>query len=123
MSSPAPAETNPGGRATADVPDKLYFTIGEIGRITGVKPHVLRFWEQEFPSLSPRKDDSGRRIYRRRDVELVMKIKHLLYDEKFTIAGARRALVGEEPEPAEPATLEAIRSELKLVLSLLRESR
>lgn len=114
----------PAESSAARVPsDKLYFTIGEIARVTGVKPHVLRFWEQEFPSLSPRKDDAGRRIYRKRDVELVMRIKGLLYDEKFTIAGARRALLGDDAEAPEPATMEAIKRELKLVLSLLKESR
>lgn len=108
----------------ADLPDdgKLYFTISEVGRLAGVKPHVLRFWEQEFPSLAPKKDDSGRRVYRRRDVETVMKIRRLLYEEKFTIPGARRALMAEGLEQPEPATTEDVKSELRLILSLLRES-
>lgn len=101
--------------------DKLYFTIGEVSKIAGVKPHVLRFWEQEFPSLSPRKDDAGRRVYRKRDVETAVKIKRLLYEEKFTIAGARKALMGEELEPPEALTLDAIKNELKTVLALLKE--
>lgn len=100
--------------------DKLYFTIGEVARIAGIKPHVLRYWEQEFPSLAPKKDEAGRRVYRRNDIETVMKIRHLLYDEKFTIAGARRALMAEGLEPPEPVTLEGIKGELQVILSLLK---
>ncbi len=100
--------------------DKLYFTIGEISQIAGVKPHVLRYWEQEFPSLSPRKDESGRRIYRRHDVDVVMKIRRLLHDEKFTIAGARRALMAENLDPPDPATAESVKEELRVILALLK---
>jgi len=102
--------------------EKLFFTIGEVARLTGVKPHVLRFWEQEFPSLAPRKDDAGRRIYRRRELEIVHRIRRLLYDEKFTIAGARKALLGEELDPPAVETVESIRRELGEILSLLREA-
>jgi DNA-binding transcriptional MerR regulator len=102
--------------------EKLFFTIGEVARLTGVKPHVLRFWEQEFASLAPRKDDAGRRIYRRREIEIVHRIRRLLYDEKFTIAGARKAFLGEELEPPPVETIESIRQELGEILSLLRES-
>ncbi len=108
----------------ADLPDdgKLYFTIGEVSRLAGVKPHVLRFWEQEFPSLAPKKDEAGRRVYRRRDVETVLKIRHLLYDEKFTIPGARRALMAEGLEPPDPVTSDALKRELQVILALLKES-
>lgn len=101
---------------------KLYFTIGEVSRLAGVKPHVLRFWEQEFPSLAPKKDEAGRRVYRRRDVETVLKIRHLLYDEKFTIPGARRSLMAAGLEPPDPVTSDALKRELQVVLALLRES-
>jgi DNA-binding transcriptional MerR regulator len=74
------------------IPEKLFFRIGEVSHIVGVEPHVLRYWESEFPALTPRKSSSGQRMFRRRDVELLLRIKHLLYDRKFTIEGARRAL-------------------------------
>ncbi len=72
--------------------DKLYFKIGEVSEIVGVEPYVLRYWESEFPSLRPQKSRTKQRVYRRKDVETVLKIKHLLYDRKFTIAGARQEL-------------------------------
>ena len=72
--------------------DKLYFKIGEVAEIVGVAPHVLRYWESEFRAIKPQKSRSKQRVYRRRDVETLLKIKHLLYDQKFTIAGARQQL-------------------------------
>src|ERR1700735_3613010 len=72
-----------------EIPDKLYFRIGEVARLAGIKPYVLRFWETEFPSLGPRKSGTGHRLYRRKEVELVLEIKGLLYDKRFTIEGAR----------------------------------
>src|SRR5882672_5472897 len=74
---------------TEDIPDKLYFRIGEVARLAGIKPYVLRFWETEFSTLGPKKSGKGHRLYRRKDVELVLEIKHLLYDKRFTIEGAR----------------------------------
>ena len=71
-------------------PAKLYYKIREVGKIVGVKAHVLRFWETEFPALSPRKGRNGQRIYRPRDIELILKIRKLLYEEGYTIAGARK---------------------------------
>lgn len=82
------------------IPGKLFFRIGEVSQIVGVEPHVLRYWESEFPALSPRKSASGQRMFRRRDVELLLRIKHLLYDRKFTIEGARRALNEKRVAPA-----------------------
>jgi DNA-binding transcriptional MerR regulator len=76
----------------AEIPDKLFFRIGEVSRIVGVEAYVLRYWESEFKGLSPRKSSSGQRMFRRKDVELLLQIKHLLYDKKFTIEGARMAL-------------------------------
>ena len=74
------------------IPDKMFFRIGEVGRITGVKPYVLRYWESEFKLLRPIKNKAGQRIYRRRDIEAVLDIKNLLYKKKYTIAGAKKRL-------------------------------
>jgi len=74
------------------IPDKLYFRIGEVSRVTGVEPHVLRYWETEFATISPRKSGTGHRLYRRKDVELILEIKRLLYEERYTIEGARKHL-------------------------------
>ena len=74
------------------IPDKLYFKIGEVSKITGVKPYVLRYWESEFKLLSPSKSKSKQRLYRKRDIESVLQIKKLLYQERFTIAGAKKML-------------------------------
>lgn len=78
--------------AVQEIPDKLYFRIGEVARLAGIKPYVLRFWETEFPSLGPKKTGTGHRLYRRKDVELVLEIKRLLYEKRFTIEGARKFL-------------------------------
>lgn len=83
-----------------EIPDKLFFRIGEVCEIIGVQPHVLRYWESEFPMLQPRKNPSGQRTYRRRDVEMALRIRQLLYDEGFTIAGAKRRLLAEGRSPA-----------------------
>ena len=77
------------------IPEKLYFTIGEVGRLCDLKPHVLRYWEQEFPQLSPSKRRGNRRYYQRKDVLLIRKIKNLLYAQGYTIEGARHQLAGE----------------------------
>ena len=81
-----------------EIPDKLYFRIGEVSRLTGVKQYVLRFWENEFPGLGPKKSGTGHRLFRRKDVEMVLEIKRLLYDKRFTIEGARKALEN-KPKP------------------------
>src|ERR1700722_11984740 len=78
--------------AATEIPDKLYFRIGDVARLAGIKPYVLRFWETEFPALGPRKSGTGHRLYRRKDVELVLEIKRLLYEKRFTIEGARKVL-------------------------------
>ncbi len=85
-----------------DLPDKLFFKIGEVAKLAAVKQHVLRYWESEFPSIRPQKSKTNQRLYRRKDVEAVMAIKHLLYDRKFTIEGARRHLKGESVESSLP---------------------
>jgi DNA-binding transcriptional MerR regulator len=84
------------------IPDKLYFKIGEVCDLVGVQAHVLRYWETEFSMLSPQKNKSGQRSYRRRDVETALRIKQLLYNEMFTIAGARKKLQSEQREGAKP---------------------
>jgi DNA-binding transcriptional MerR regulator len=103
------------GQPAVVIPEKIYFKIGEVCDLVGVQPHVLRYWETEFPMLSPQKNRSGQRSYRRRDVEMALRIKELLYDEMFTIAGAKKKLQTEvregarlkivhpEPRPAEHA--------------------
>jgi DNA-binding transcriptional MerR regulator len=75
-----------------EIPNKLYFRIGEVARLAGIKPYVLRFWESEFGGLGPKKSGTGHRLYRRKDVELVLEIKRLLYEKRFTIEGARKVL-------------------------------
>jgi DNA-binding transcriptional MerR regulator len=75
-----------------EIPNKLFFKIGEVCEITDTQPYVLRYWESEFPALAPAKNSSGQRIYRRRDIETVLRIKELLYQEGFTIAGAKKRL-------------------------------
>jgi DNA-binding transcriptional MerR regulator len=115
-----------------EIPDKLYFKIGEVSELLGVEPYVLRYWESEFPVLSPKKSGTGHRLYRRKDVELLLRIKHLLYEKRFTIEGARQSLQAEarapKPKPvkriqqelfsADP--LPEIRRELKDILQLLK---
>jgi len=77
---------------TPEIPNKLYFRIGDVSRIAGVKPYVLRYWETEFPAIGPKKSGSNHRLYRRKDVELILDIKRLLYQERYTIEGARKHL-------------------------------
>ena len=85
-----------------ELPDKLFFKIGEVAKLAGVKQHVLRYWESEFPSIKPQKSKSNQRLYRRRDVEAVFAVKHLLYERKFTIEGAKKHLKAEGVEAALP---------------------
>jgi DNA-binding transcriptional MerR regulator len=74
------------------IPEKLYYRIGEVSRIVGVEPHVLRYWESEFPFLKPSRVVSKQRLYRRKDLEMLLRIKQLLYEEKYTIAGAKKQM-------------------------------
>ena len=96
------------------IPNKLFFKIGEVCEITDTQPYVLRYWESEFPALAPAKNSSGQRIYRRKDIETVLRIKQLLYDEGFTIAGAKKRLETEmsggtpQARAAEPETSEEL---------------
>src|ERR1700704_6098349 len=77
------------------IPEKLFFKIGEVCELAGVQAHVLRYWESEFPTLAPQKNRAGQRVYRKRDVEMALRIKELLYDEQYTIAGAKKKLASE----------------------------
>ncbi|MBW4027439.1 MAG: MerR family transcriptional regulator [Acidobacteria bacterium] len=119
------------------IPDKLYFRIGEVARLCEVETYVLRFWETEFPQLKPNKGGTGQRLYRKRDVEMALRIKRLLHDEGYTIAGARQVFSSETrdsaPRPREPELtpsrdgaardsmprLERVRLELRDILQML----
>src|SRR5271168_5315909 len=115
------------------IPDKLYFRIGEVSKLCKLPAYVLRFWESEFPQLKPVKSSTGQRMYRRRDVESVLRIKQLLYDQGFTIVGARQQLRSEArtdkgqaaiPFPAQsPVEMQRIRQGLREILSLLSARR
>jgi DNA-binding transcriptional MerR regulator len=107
----------------APIPSKRYFTIGEVSELCEVKPHVLRYWEQEFPSLSPLKRRGNRRYYQRQDVLLIRQIRSLLYDQGFTIGGARQRLGGETVKEEATQIRQIINqtvSELEDVLSMLK---
>lgn len=115
------------------IPDKLYFRIGEVARLCGVPAYVLRFWESEFPALKPNKGGTGQRLYRRRDVEFALRVKQLLYDEGYTIAGARQVFKSEQKHKEAPATLfrmeetvdrskmDGIRQEMRSLIDLLSQ--
>ena len=108
--------------ASAVIPDKLYFKIGEVSRLAGVPSHVLRFWEAEFPRIAPKRTDSGQRLYARREVELILEIKDLLHRRRFTIEGARRYLRsrgGEAQDDGPDRILDDIRAELCEIRRLL----
>lgn len=96
------------GYPASIIPEKIFFKIGEVCDLVGVQAHVLRYWETEFPMLSPQKNRSGQRTYRRRDVEIAMRVKELLYDEMFTIAGAKKKL---QSELRETTKLKIVRPE------------
>ena len=109
------------GHPATAIPEKIFFKIGEVCDLVGVQAHVLRYWETEFPMLSPQKNRSGQRSYRRRDVEIALRIKELLYDDLYTIAGAKKKLQGELRESSrlkivhpEPAQKESFFKEVKL---------
>jgi DNA-binding transcriptional MerR regulator len=134
-----------GSESPVEIPDKLFFSIGEVCRLLKLEPYVLRFWESEFPRLKPGKGANGRRMYRKRDIEMVLAIKHLLYEKGFTIAGARKALstnsvaswlapssqqsLQEPATPQSPAersinpdmadTIRVLKSELRAILTIL----
>ena len=124
-----------GEASSQEIPDKLYFRIGDVSKLAGVKPYVLRYWESEFPAIAPKKSGTGQRLYRRKDVELILEIRHLLYEKRYTIEGARKALEarGKTPThrpsaaPVQPDLFEtpaapdvnSVRRELQSLLDLL----
>lgn len=128
--------------AVPSIPDKLYFRIGDVAKLCGVEAYVLRFWESEFPQLKPNKSGTGQRLYRKRDVELALRIKQLLYVDGYTIAGARQVFAAEsreakkvaqtelplkrgngqaamEAQPAAMPQLQKVRAELREILGIL----
>jgi DNA-binding transcriptional MerR regulator len=119
------------GSSTSDpvIPDKLYFRIGEVSRLCRLPAYVLRFWETEFPLLKPVKSSTGQRMYRQRDVENVLRIKRLLYEQGFTIAGARQHLRAEAkpqsglpfPKKGSPDSLKRVRQGLQEILGILKK--
>jgi len=107
---------------TPAIPDKLYFKIGEVSRITGLPAYVLRFWETEFKGIHPKRTSTGQRMYRKIDVELILDIKHLLHDKKFTIRGAKQHLKDRRKGSRnlqQQLSLVEIRSELCKIRDLL----
>jgi DNA-binding transcriptional MerR regulator len=105
------------------IPGKRYFTIGEVSDLCAVKPHVLRYWEQEFPQLKPVKRRGNRRYYQRQDVLIIRQIRSLLYDDGFTIGGARQRLTGDEAKTDTSQSqqiIRQVRTELEEVLKVLR---
>lgn len=111
----------------SDIPDKLYFRIGEVARLCDVPAYVLRFWESEFPQLHPNKGGTGQRLYRRRDVEMALRIKNLLYDKGYTISGARQVFKAElrqrEPQLALAIEDTIPRPDLQALRRMQRELR
>jgi len=112
----------------ADIPDKLYFKIGEVSKLACVEPHVLRYWETEFNEIQPKRANSNQRLYRRVDVETILQIKTLLHEQKFTISGAKKFLkedgqvTGKPESPQIPSScLEKIKKELLAVQDLLKK--
>jgi DNA-binding transcriptional MerR regulator len=108
------------------IPNKFFFRIGEVSKLTGVEPHVLRYWETEFKTLRPKKNKASQRVYKKKDVLLILKIKELLYTQKYTIAGAKKRIESEQnlgsgawAAPRLQETLNEVKTELKDVLDIL----
>ncbi len=115
-----------------EIPNKLYFSIGDVCKLVKLEPYVLRFWEKEFPSLSPAKGSNGRRMYRRKDVEMVMTIKLLLYEQGFTISGARKVLSEKKgnhphmpadgrPSPSDPPSQKPLSDRRSVLMETIRQ--
>jgi len=104
--------------------DKRYFRIGEVSRIIGVEPYVLRYWESEFPQIRPRRADTNQRTYQKKDLEVILEIKRLLYEEKLTIESARKRLIRKKKKGVslDRTFIEGIKTELQDILKLLDSS-
>ncbi|MEN8200349.1 MAG: MerR family transcriptional regulator [Thermodesulfobacteriota bacterium] len=115
----------------AEIPDKLYFKIGEVSKLACVAPHVLRYWESEFKQIKPKRAHSNQRLYRRTDVELILTIKSLLHEQGYTISGARKFLAQGNQKQTSPEAektagsdcLETIKQELLAVKKLLKDKK
>ncbi len=116
-----------------DIPQKLFYKIGDVGRITKLEPYVLRYWETEFPFLKPSKGKSGQRLYQKKDIEIILEIKRLLYDEKFTIEGVRKKLARNfiaiskntttgVPEESLKKSIKMVKERLKKILTQLQQN-
>src|ERR1700758_531289 len=109
-----------------DIPDRLYFKIGDVARICAVEPYVLRFWETQFPQLKPNKSGTGQRLYRRRDVEVALEIKRLVHGEGYTLSGARHA-IGQarrpEPQPRLPLAAGTTGHQLESIAATIGAAR
>lgn len=101
------------------LPNKLFFRIGEVSRLSGLEPYVLRYWETEFPQIKPDKGTSGQRLYKKKDLENILQIKQLLYKDGYTIAGARKKLSGKGEHNIE-VVLETAKKELRAILEMLK---
>jgi len=112
-------EPSPRRRA---IPDKLFYKIGEVSSIAQVEPYVLRYWESEFPFLKPRKNKAGQRVYTRKNLELILQIKSLLYQEKYTIAGVKKKFSDESMKKGSVSieTIERVKKRLKEILKTLK---
>jgi len=120
--SPAEGQAQLAGFRAPELPDKLFFPIREVSGICGVEPHVLRYWETEFRHIKPVKKNGNRRFYRQRDVITILKIKHLLYDLKFTIKGARKRLQeGDIQEVVEQDSVQGALASLRQELCSVRD--
>ena len=104
--------------------DKRYFRIGEVSRIIGVEPYVLRYWESEFSQIRPRRADTNQRTYQKKDLEVIMEIKRLLYEEKLTIEGARKRLTRQKEAgvPLDRSFIEDLKTDLQDILKILSDS-
>jgi DNA-binding transcriptional MerR regulator len=107
---------------TKTIPDKLFYKIGEVSEIADIETYVLRYWESEFPFLKPRKNKAGQRVYARKDLELIIQIKNLLYKEKYTIAGVRKQFSERSltKNSVSIETLQDVKRKLKSILKILK---
>lgn len=127
-STKASSGSAPTMTTTVEIPDRLYFKIGDVARICGVEPYVLRFWETQFPALKPNKGGTGQRLYRRREVELALHIKQLVHGEGYTLAGARQAIEAAprsrpKQQPVLPLAGEQAQKKLDLAATVIGRAR
>ncbi|MDQ2924187.1 MAG: MerR family transcriptional regulator [Acidobacteriota bacterium] len=108
---------------TPEIPDKLYFRIGDVARLCEVPAYVLRFWETEFPQLKPHKGGTGQRLYRKRDVEMALRVKSLLYDQGYTIPGARQVFKSEVKQSEAPTPIRGVETAVPTLAGLRRDAR